>query len=238
MRRNLLVTLLVVSAAVPIIIGASCPPPASPYFTTIGTGTGQSATQVPNCSPGFVCISIVNNTCIEVEVALYVHNGFDVGLRYCEFQRGIQVIGTPLRASEECPGYNLGEFQVARPQLFDPPELEPSNLYQIAGQDVRVLLPRETVLERIQVGNIKTFGLSVGRRGTLPDEPALQDAPRYRCTETSLGVVRVPRLPEDVAAGQTFQFVITDDINCGLPGSALLSLRTGTSGSAGCPSVR
>ena len=238
MRRSLVISMIVTCIALPVIIGASCPSPSAPFFTDIGTTTGRTVTQVPDCSPGFVCISIINTTCIDVEVALYVHNGFDLGLDYCEFERGITIVGTPLRASEECPGYNLGEYQIALPQLFDPPADQPSNLYTIQGQETRILKPRETLLERIELSKIKTFGVRIGRVGTLPGNPALTDAPRYRCTRVPLGTIRVPRSSEDVPTGETFQYVIVDELDCGLPGAALFALRTGTSSTGGCPSVR
>jgi len=48
-------------AVLPVIIGASCPPPSMPYFATIGSNTFGVATDVPDCSPGFVCSDSVKS---------------------------------------------------------------------------------------------------------------------------------------------------------------------------------
>lgn len=238
MRRMMIIAVLTGALLLPILFGASCPQPTAPFFTQIGAGTGRTATQIPSCSPGFVCISIVNTTCVNVEVSLYVHDGFDLSLELCEFERGIVIGGTQLRPSEECPGFNLGEYQIARPQLFEPPGDLPSNLFPIQGRDTRLLRPRETVQVRVQEGDIKTFGIDVGLEGSLPGDPALREAPFYRCTQVNLGTTRVPRAREHIPSGDTFQFVVFDEVNCALPGTAQLAVRTASSATGGCPPVQ
>jgi len=146
--------------------------------------------------------------------------------------------GSPVFVSEYCPGYNLGEFQLARPQLFTPTAPLPSNLFPVQGLDVRILQPRETLLVRIQEGDIKTFGIELGRTGTLPGNPEIQDGPYYRCTLVNLGSIRVPRVSEHVPSGETFQFVIYDQNNGAAPGLAQFATRTGTSSTGGCPAVQ
>jgi len=236
-RRYLTISVLLAAAVLPVIIGASCPPPSAPYFVAIGTNTAGIATEVPDCTPGFVCISVVNTAYISADVSLYVHDGFDLDLDYCQWNAPIYV-GTPQSASQYCPGYNLGEFQIARTQLFNPTAPLPSNLFPMQGVNVRILQPRETLLVRIQEGDIKTFGVEVGRTGTLPDTPEIQNGPYYRCTLVNLGFIRVPRVSEHVPSGETFQFVIYDENDGAAPGLAQFAMRTGTSSTGGCPAVQ
>ncbi|HOW73565.1 MAG TPA: hypothetical protein PKY77_23435 [Phycisphaerae bacterium] len=237
-RRCLIACGLAVALVVPVLIGTSCPAPSDPFYLSVTSSRLNVGTQVPDCVDGFVCLSVVNSACIIVEFSLYVHNGYDLQLDYCTWNPSIVVGGTPQRASEECPGYNLGEFQISRVDLFTPPAGLPTNLYPIQGSDIRTLAPRESVLVQIQDGDIKTFGIALGRVGTLPAAPEIRDAPRYRCTMVDLGTINVPRSPEDVPSGETFQYTIYDQSDCAVPGLARLAVRTGTSGSGTCPPVR
>jgi len=243
-RRYLTISVILSAAVLPVIIGASCPPPSTPYFATIGSNTIGVATDVPECSPGFVCISVVNTTFIDIDVSLYVHDGFDLELDYCMEDRqtnedgGTIIIDTYENLSEECPGYNLGEFQLARTQLFDPPEGLDSNLYLVQGRNIRTLEHRETLLVRIQEGDIKTFGIEVAQSGLLPDNPEIQDGPYYRCTLLNLGWYYVPRAAEHIPTGETFQFVVFDESGGVVPGLAQLATTSATSSVGGCPSVQ
>ena len=118
-KRYLTLSVLLSAAVLPVIIGASCPPPSTPYFASIGSNRVGTTTEVPSCTPGNVCISIVNTTFIDVEVSLYKHDGFDLELDYCQETRPDVIGGTPVFIAEYCPGYNFGEYQLVRPQLFD-----------------------------------------------------------------------------------------------------------------------
>ncbi|HSW44952.1 MAG TPA: hypothetical protein VLM89_05230 [Phycisphaerae bacterium] len=220
-------------AAVPIIIGSSCPPPADPFYIAVTPNRLNISTQIPQCNPGFVCISVVNTACVDAEVSLFIHDGYDLNLTYCNWTPPTQV-WFPEDASQYCPGYNVGEFQLARPDLFTA-----AFNYPIQGQGIRLLKPRESLQVRIQDASIKSFGIEVARPGELPATPEIIDGPKYRCTMVNLGGnIRVTRSPEHVPTGETFQFVIYDLNNCALPGLAQFATRTGTSSGTGCPAVR
>jgi hypothetical protein len=137
--------------------------------------------------------------------------------------------------SQYCPGYNVGEYQLSRPQIFTAPLLFP-----IQGQNIRTLKTRESMQVRIQDASVKTFGITLGAPGSLAaGTPEIMDGPKYRCTMVDLGPnVRVQRAPEHVPSGETFQFTIYDLNNCALPGLAQFATRTGTSSGTGCPAVQ
>ena len=122
--------------------------------------------------------------------------------------------------------------------MFNPTAPLPSNLYPVQGLNVRTLQPRETLLVRIQEGDIKTFGIELARTGMLPGNPEIQDGPYYRCTLVNLGAINVPRVSEHVPSGETFQFVIYDENDGAAPGLAQFATRTGTSSTGGCPAVQ
>jgi len=176
-------------------------------------------------------------------VSLYVHDGFDLDLVYCQEDQqvedgdGVVIVDPFENLSWDCPGYNLGEFQIARTQLFDPEDPLPSHLYPVQGQTIRTLRPRETLLVRIQEGDIKTFGIEMGQTGTLPDNPEIQDGPYYRCTQIDLGFFFVPRASEHIPTGETFQFVVYDESGGVVPGLAQLATTTATSSTGGCPAI-
>lgn len=242
-NRHLIISLLCASLGLTVVIGASCPPPSTPFFLSISTNRLNVGTQVPDCVAGFVCISIVNTACINCEVALYTHDGFDP-LQQFPSGQSIQCCPNPSTAAGPCncprPGYQVGELQLTRPELFAVGTgATPPHLRQIEGQNVRVLQPRESVLIQIQEGDIKTFGLAVGRQGTLLANPEIQDGPRYRCTMVPIpavpGAVDLARADEDVPSGETFQFVVYDQSNCAAPGLARFATNVGVS--ANCPII-
>jgi hypothetical protein len=225
----------------PIMIGASCPPPSNPFFLSLTTTTLDVTTQVPNCVAGFVCVSIVNTACVDVDVALYVHDGFDPDLDYTS-GAALACCPNPDTAVAACPcprpGYQVGEAQLTRPELFTDVNQTP-----IQGEDVRMLQPRESVLLQIQEGDIKSFGIALGRVGTVPAAPEIRDGPRYRCTLVAIPeTISAPggsaRAEEDVPSGETFQFKIYDQSNCAAPGLAQLATSAATSSSGGCPPVQ
>ena len=92
-----------------------------------------------------------------------------------------------------------------------------------------------------QEGDIKTFGIAVGRTGTLLADPAIKDGPRYRCSLVAVHAIQgqpgTERLTEDIPSGETFQFVIYDQNEGAAPGLANLATRIGKSSSGPCPPV-
>jgi hypothetical protein len=245
-RRLVILTVLGAAVALPILIGASCPPPSNPFFLSLTTNRLNVGTDIPSCVQGFVCISIVNAAYVDVETALYIHDGFDPTAPY-KYPSGssIACCPNPSSATIGCtcprPGYLVGEIQLARPELFAAGTPAPPNLYPIQGSNVRVLKARESVFIQIQDGDIKTFGIAIGRTGTLLANPEITDGPRFRCSMVAVqaipGQPGVERLPEDVPSGETFQFVIYDQNEGASPGLARLATRTGKSGTGSCPPV-
>lgn len=239
-RRRLIVGVLAACLALPIMIGSSCPPPSNPFYLSLTTATVEATTQVPDCVAGFVCVSIVNTACIDVDVALYVHDGYDPTLQY---NSGVALAccPNPDTATAACPcprsGYQVGEAQLTRPELF-----AAANLSPIQGQTVRTLRARESVLLQVQEGDIKSFGIALGRVGTVPASAEIRDGPRYRCTYAAISETTSPvggsmRASEDVPIGETFQFRIYDQSNCAAPGLAQLATSTASSSPGGCPVV-
>lgn len=240
-RRHLIAAVLGCAAALPIIIGASCPPPTTPFYLAVTSSNLDVGAQVPSCVPGRVCISVVNTAYVNVEVSLYVHDGFDPLIQY---PAGVAFAccPNPDTALAPCPcprsGYQVGEIQLNRPELFSAVNLEP-----IQGFNVRLLQPRESLLLQFQEGDIKSFGLAAAMPGLLPAAPEVRDGPRYRCTMVPIpAVVGLPgsqaRAQEDVPSGETFQFVVYDQSGGALPGLAQLATRTGTSAAGGCPPMQ
>jgi hypothetical protein len=189
----------------------------------------------------------VNAAYIDVETALYVHDGYDTTAPY-KYPSGssIACCGSGIIATVGCscprPGYLVGEIQLARPELFAAGTPTPPNLHPIQGSSVRVLKSRESVFVQIQEGDIKTFGIAVGPTGTLLAHPEILDGPRYRCSLIAVQAVQgqpgVERLPEDIPTGETFQFVIYDQNEGAAPGLARLATRIGKSSTGSCPPVQ
>ena len=220
-RRLVILTVLGAAVALPILIGASCPPPSNPFFLSLTTNRLNVGTDIPDCVQGFVCISIVNTACVDAEISLYVHDGYDLDYQYCTYVQW--VLGS-------CLGADVGEFQLAPAQLFTT-----SNSYSIQGQGIRLLKQRESVLVRIQDSMVKSFGIKMARVGGLPDNAEIIGGPKYRCTMVDPGGDQ-PR-QEDVPTGETFQFVIRDQNECALPGLTQFATTTGTSAPGGCPPI-
>jgi len=228
---------IVISACIvaPIIIGASCPPPSGPLHFPSTSNPITIATTIPDCTPGWVCISIVNTTTVSAEVTLYTHDGYDPTL---QFPFGISLNCCPniAVAQNPCPcpgpGYQVGELQLMRPQLFQAGLIHP-----IEGQNIRTIQPRESVLVEIQAGDIKSFGIEAGKVGTLPANPEIQDGPYYRCTMIPFPEINdAARAPEDVPSGETFQFVLVDKSNNASPGLTRFTTQTGASVTE-CPPI-
>jgi hypothetical protein len=217
-RRYLTVLFILAAGVVPVIIGASCPPPTTPIFTPTSTNTG-GARVLPECEPGFVCVSIVNQACIPAEIALYTQNGFDL----CVLVAGVCTYQFPDTPSPACcpsgisnptgcacqrPGADVGELMLTRPEIF-----QPAQLFSIQGSTTTILQPGASLLQRIQCGNIKTMGVAVGLPGASLTTPQFQEGPKYRERLAAPAV----RLPTDARCGGTIEFLVQDISRCADP---------------------
>jgi hypothetical protein len=238
-RKHLVCGVLAAGLAIPIIIGASCPPPDDPAFVSIITGPG-STTALPSCESGRVCISIVNQTCVDTDIILYIHNGYDLTGQYVTEQAIECCQSTTSTVPCPCfrPGSDTGELQLLPPQLF-----QAQNRYKIANNKVVYTVKgrpdklssqggRVTVSLRCE--DIKTMGLEVGMVGELPGTVQERSGPDYRCTMVTTGR-GTQALPEDVACGGTLQYTIVDRNDCA--DVSLTVIRVDTSVSADCTTV-
>lgn len=202
LRRYLIASLVGAGVIIPILIGASCPPPAAPGFFGLVTDT-TNITVLPSCNPGFVCVNFTNSTTIPVSVALYRHNGFDPNDR-CSTTSSFSCCTNP-NSTVACPcpceGAQTGECQITRDDLFTGCSIDPptANLAPINGAQTAELAPAQSLEQRIRCGDVKTVGASVARADGDPiNEPADQNGPIYR--DESGGV----------SCGGTVQFLVFD----------------------------
>lgn len=235
-RTYVTIPVLVACLVLPVIIGASCPPPNNPPFLAI-TAPATGGVGLAACEEGRVCVSIVNEACADAEVMLYVHDGYDlagnfitrVALECCEDEN----------ATAPCPcfrdGFDIGELQLRRPELFIV-----ANRFRIAGDVVYDLPGRASILASrggsVQVNldceEVKSIGLEVGPNGSLPvGPPEDRQGPDYRCTQQEFQQTQ-PRALEHVACGETIQFTIEDRNNCVDPTLTVFRIARAVSG--GC----
>ena len=233
-RGYLALALLTTLLTLPVFFGASCPPPDGPPFIGANPGgtTGTSGRGLPPCEPNRVCVSIINRTCVEAEVVLYVHDGFDLENKYVT-RTAIECCENP-NATNPCPciraGSDVGELQLTSPELFDP-----DNRVLINGEIVATLAANGgRVLISFPCDSLKTVGVEVGAVGDLPSSWRDRGGPDYRCT-----IVPVDRgdqeFPEDVACGATIQYSIIDRNDCA--NSDLTVYRVNTDVSADCDDI-
>ncbi len=188
-----------------LLIGATCPPPTRPY-TLVMTSTDiwtVSEGVLSECNdPGSVCISFNNQASVPVQVALYYHNGFD---RFNEYVRGVSYecceASNPAQPCAcPCEGYDTGECELTRPEIF-----ENRNLKTINGLQVITLNPRISTLQRVQCGDIKTMGVETAKEGVdILAQAEYAEGPRYRSDpdqSTQQG---------EVPCGETIEFRIID----------------------------
>lgn len=221
-RRYLMVLLILAGAVVPALTGVSCPPPGNPAYLK-PTTTTQMDSVLPPCDSGFVCISIVNTSCVPVEVALYTQDGYDLNQFY---DCGTSVDCCPEQNAQRackcwCPGALTGELQLTPPQLFVPPYLTP-----IAGANTTLLTPGMSKLVSIQCQQIKNMGIRIGKPGTgITTNPEFQAGVYYRCPLVlSTDPTQTPRFPSQVPCGQTIEMRILDRNDCVTPNFTLLSV--------------
>jgi hypothetical protein len=202
-RRYAIMTLVGAAVVIPILIGASCPPPSTPgLYGLVTTNIGTTVT-VPPCNEGYVCINFTNSTIIPVKVALYRHNGYDTANK-CGTTATFSCCSNPnstVACPCPCPGAQTGECKLGRDDLFTGCGLDPptANLDTINGAQSVDLAPAQSVQKRVRCGDVKTLGAAVSRDTEDPvTAPADQNGPVYRDE------------PGGVACGGTVLFNVVD----------------------------
>jgi len=230
-RGYLVLTVLACAVAVPVIIGASCPPPEQPAFFSPNAGLSNIGLGLPLCEADRVCISIINRTCINTDITLYIHDGYDLNDEYVI--RNAWECCESWTSNQPCPcpraGSGIGELQLQPPELYTA-----SNRTLIATETVVTLEPEGgRVLVSLPCNQVKSIGLEMGFEGDLPISPQEQTDVNYRCSQ--IPVVRENNLPEDVACGATIQFTISDRNTCSDPDLTLFRVATDVSADCSTP---
>jgi hypothetical protein len=232
---------LAAGIAVPIIIGASCPPPNDPAFVSIITGPGSTISQeLPNCEPGRVCISILNQTCTDTDIILYIHDGYDLDGEFVT-RTAIECCEND-NATAPCPcfrpGSTTGEMQLTPPELFQPQNRFPiangDVVFELQGRESQLSALGGRVTVSIRCEEVKNIGLEVGLAGALPGTVEERAGADYRCTMVNTDRGNENRV-EDVACGATLQYTIVDRNNCA--NEDLTVFRIQTNVSADCSDV-
>jgi hypothetical protein len=202
-RRYTIGFLISASVVVPILIGASCPPPqGTGIFGLVTTNTNVDFT-VPTCNSGFVCIVFTNSTIVPVKVALYVNNGYDPA-NQCGSLSSFTCCTNPnstVACPCPCPGAPTGNCKLNRQQLFAgcTGQAATANLSSINGSQTPDLAPAQSMEARLRCVDVKTLGAAVSRDTDNPvTNPADQNGPIYRDE------------PGGVACGQTVLFQVID----------------------------
>jgi hypothetical protein len=242
-RGYIVMAILAGCLAIPVIIGASCPPPDDPPFFSIIPSPSTTTQEIPSCEPDRICVSIINLTCLNSDVILYIHNGFDLTGQYVT-RTAIECCENSTSATSPCPcfrpGSDNGELQLTRPELF-----QPANRFRftangelvdtLPGRSSRLTAIGGRVTESIPCGDVKSIGIEVAPEGDLPGAPQERSGPDYRCTMTN-----VDRgdsgFPEQVPCGETIQFSIVDRNDCANQDLTVYRVNMGTS--KDCSSVQ
>ncbi len=225
-RRCLVISIISSCLAIPVIIGSSCPAPSNPMYLHVGTNP-PGARLLPSCKdPQSICISIVNEACVNVDIALYIHDGYDPTGRYLwlhEDDDDSTVIVNGEEQEEECHDWVNGELRLPRPELF-----QGNNLWQItAGSTVYTLEPGASKVVQVQCEDVKSMGLAVAQSGgaNVLTAPEYSQGPEYRCRERCLP----EDLPEDcvdiVPCGETIEFLVQDYNECVHPAATDLYVK-------------
>jgi hypothetical protein len=206
--------LVMLLAAGPLLSGTNCTEEPLPFVWP---------PVVPDCQDGQVCINIVNRTCVDVDIILYVHNGYDLEGSYA-IRAAVECCQEE-QATQPClclrPGADTGEMQLYRPELFGRPEnrYDISNgsvVYTIKGRPDELSPSGDSATVSLPCGDVKSMGLDVGRAGELPALVQERSGPQYRCTMIATdrgGEVR----PEDVPCGGTIRYTLFDRNDCAGP---------------------
>lgn len=210
-RRIVLGAAVCTALVIPILIGASCPPPSAPGIYSLVTDN-RNLTVLPPCNTGFVCIIFTNSTTISVTGSLYRHNGFDPTNK-CPSSFENRCCG-PLQTGNcpcPCAGATTGDCRLSRDDLFTGCSLDPP--YLDANFSDVVLAPTQSAQRQVRCGDAKTLGATVAR-ATTPAVIADAVGPIYR---DEAGGVR---------CGGTVQFLIVDlnETTAGSGGQDLVTL--------------
>lgn len=244
-RGVLILALLGCGLVVPVIVGTSCPPPSNPPFISLNTGTSTTNLRILPCEPNRVCVDVINQACVDTEVVLYTHNGFDVAdppeypIRYsylcCENPN------SPAPCPCSRPGALNGEMQLSSPELYRAVNRTPF----IQDGDIVTTLPAKLgrIRRSFPCDQIKSIGIDVGGVGDLPANPQERSSVHYRCTMLEVeypnwwyAMTNMPiRAEEHVACGATLQFRVYDRNDCASP--ALTVYRIDPQASKDCKGV-
>lgn len=226
--------LLAAGLSVPIMFGVSCPPPDDPAIISIITPGSAVSQEVPNCEAGRVCISILNQTCVDTDIILYVHDGYDLTGQYvtrtaiecCESQNAT----TPCPCFN--PGSDNGELQLVPPQLFTPANryiiANNNAVYNLRGRTDRLSALGGRITVSLRCEEVKSIGLEVGLAGQLPGVVQERAGADYRCTMVDTNRGSAER-PEDVACGGTIQYTIVDRNDCANENLTVIRVNTNVS---------
>lgn len=194
-RRILLAVVGGTAVVLPLLFsGASCPPPRSPGFYFVVPDNNQNGSApISSCIDGFVCINFANESSLSVDMALYLHDGFDPDNEYADppdFSCCTNP-NSPVACVCPCDGADEGECQLNRDEIF-----EPENLQTINGSQTITLLPNASILaDRVRCEDVKTIGAALAETGMdVLTMPADEAGPTYRDE------------PGGVPCGQTVQY--------------------------------
>src|SRR5688572_10677759 len=136
--RRYIVLLLCLSAAIPVIIGASCPPPAPLLYSVVPNNNTLTQSPVPGCVDGFICLNLANGATIPVQIAAYVHSGFDPNDLFPDPPQFACCTNpnAPGGCPCPCPGKTTGDCILDRTELF-----QAVNQRAINGMQIVTLAP-------------------------------------------------------------------------------------------------
>jgi hypothetical protein len=239
-RKIVIYSVLAGALGLPIIFGASCPPPDSPPFVSIVQPGSSVSQDVPNCETGRVCITIMNQTCVDTDIILYIQDGYDLTGQYAT-RTALECCESP-NATNPCPCFNpgsdTGELQLVPPQLFTPQNRFPiannEVIYELKGRVDQLSALGGRVTVNLRCEEVKNIGLQIGLVGEMPGTVQEQVGVDYRCTMVNTDRGTAGR-PEDVACGGTIQYTIVDRNDC--VNQDLTVFRIETAVSADCTGV-
>ncbi len=218
-RRKSVMFMILAGALIPVIIGASCPPPQTPQIYSPSTGALTNPV-VPTCTAGFVCISVVNTTFIPVEVALYTHDGYDFAPYQYPDPPSYECCTYAYAQNPcNCPraGAQIGELKLTFPELF-----QGVNRKDLQGANTKTLVAQGSLQESYQCEQVKSVGVAIARPPNVLTAPEFRAGPNYRQRLAA----PASRGPGEIACGGTIQYVIYDDNENADPLFAKLAVRT------------
>jgi hypothetical protein len=169
-----------------------------------------------------ICISILNETIIDVDAALYLHNGFDPGppFDYLFLHRTDRDAGTSAQLGRVvCENWTVGEMKLPFEQLVAAPNLATEFP---ASSSVYTLAPGASIVVPVRCNQVKSIACAAATSGsgavlTNPDDV---EGPAYRCM-TSCPTLFPRDCDEVVPCGATIEFLIRD-VNAGVNAAAVV----------------